>query len=167
MAKKRLGGRADPQMLRTLAEDDPSDARPQPADVDLHVTVDETTEWKRRRAKDTAVTRWMLRWTRIGAIAAIIGIILVPAPSQKDEPLTRTTSGTSLQQTGPEAMMPAAQQAGSRDAETLTASPQLPSRKNAAGSLARNKASSTHGGTDFNFVTPSPFSSDNDVGGTP
>jgi hypothetical protein len=164
MAKKRLGDRADPQVLRTPAEDDPSDSRLTPPD--LRPTVGETTEWRRRRAEDIAIARATLRLTRIGAIAAIIGIILAPAPSQKDQPLSRTTSATSLPQTAPVAMMPTAPQAGSAagsQANTVAASPQSPPRK----SPMRNKATHIDGGTGFDFVAPSPFGSDDNLGGTP
>jgi len=171
MAKKKVGDRADPQILRTRVKDDPNDTRLKPpAALDPHVTVDETAEWRRRRAEDTAIARSMLRWTRIGAIAAVIGIILAPVPSQKDQPVLGTTSETSLRPTVPAEMMPAAPQAGStsasEDAQTVAATPQSPPRKNAEGSLARNKATHMHGGAGFNFVAPSPFSDDN-VGGTP
>lgn len=168
MAKKRLGDRADPQVLRMPAEDAPIDARlTPPTGLDLRATVGETTEWRRRRAQDSAIARATLRLTRIGAIAAIIGIILAPVPSQKDQPLSRMTSATSLPQTVPIATMPTAPQAGSaagsQDAQTVAASPQSPPRK----SLVPNKATHTHGNTGFDFVAPSPFGSDDNLGGTP
>lgn len=167
MAKKRLGDRADPQVLRTPADDDPIDAwLTPPAGLDLRVTVGETTEWGRRKAADTAIARAALRWTRIGAIAAIIGMILAPMPSQKDQPLSRMTSATSLPQTVPVAA-PTAPQAGSvvgsQDGQTVAASPQSPPRK----SPVRNKATHNHGSTGFDFVAPSPFGSDDNLGGTP
>lgn len=167
MAKRRLGDRADPQVLRTPAEDDPIDTRlTPPAGLDLRVTVGETTEWGRRRAEEAAIARATLRWTRIAAIAAIIGIILAPLPSQKDQPLLRTTSTTSLPHTVPVAMPTAPQAgsaAGSQDAQTVAASPQSPPRK----SLVPNKATHIHGSTGFDFVAPSPFGPDDNLGGTP
>jgi hypothetical protein len=167
MAKKRLADRADPQVLRTPAEDDPTDARPTPSTgLDLRATLGETTEWRRRRAEDTAITRATLRWMRIGAIAGIIGIILAPVPLQKDQSLSRTTSATLLQ-TVPGATMTTAPQAGSaagnQDGQTVAASPQSPARK----SLVRNKATHIHGSTNFDFVAPSPFGSDVNRGGPP
>lgn len=172
MAKKGLGDRVDPQVPRMPAEDDPDDARlTPPAGLDLRLTADETTQWRRRRAEDAATARSMLRWTRIGAIAAVIGIILAPQPSQKDQPLSRTMSATSSPQTVPAATMPATLQAGSKaggqDAQTVAAPSQSPPRKNAArGSVVGNKATHIHGGAGFDFVAPSPFSNDN-LGGTP
>jgi hypothetical protein len=159
--------RADPQVLRTPAEDDPIDARlTPPAGLDLHVAAGETTEWRRRRAEDTAIARATLRWTRVGAIAAIIGIILAPVQSQKDHPLSRMPSATSLPGTVPVATPTAPQAgsaAGSQGAHTAAASPQSSPRKN----LVRNKAPSSHGSTGFDFVAPSPFGSDDHLGGTP
>jgi len=168
MADKRSGDRADPQVLRTPGDDDPIDARLMPpAGLDLRVAAGEMTEWKRRRAEDTAIARATVRWTRIGAIVAIIGIILAPVPSQKDQPPSRTTSATLFRQIAPVATIPTAPQAGSaagsQDAQTTAASPQSPPRKN----LVRNKATHVHGSTRFDFVAPSPFDSNDNPGGRP
>jgi len=164
MAKKRLGDRAEPQALQMPGEDDAIDARLTPtAGSNLSVTPGETTEWRRRRAQDSAMVRTALRWTRIGAIAAILGMVFAPVPSQKDQPLSRPASATSLPQKVPVATMPADPQsgsaAGSQDAQTVAAPP----RK----SLARNKAPHIHRSTGFDFVAPSPFGSDDNLGGTP